>query len=220
MGRPDRGTVPAALQILHISNDDFIRTTEPRHRKVAQDIFERLYRSGDMISRTYEGWYCPSCESFYPENELGPEHTCPVHIGRTLEWTAEDVHVPALNYGDWLLRHIEAHPEVVAPDGPRNEVLSLLRSGLKDIAVSRTTFTWGVPVPFDPRHVIYVWIDALTNYITAAGILDDQEKFARYWPADVHLMGKEIVRFHAVIWPIVLHAAGIPVPSGRLRTDG
>ncbi len=201
-------------QILHISNDDFVRTTEPRHRAVAQHIFERLYRSGDIYLGTYEGWYCPSCESFYQENDLGPDHTCPVHTGRALEWTAEEAYMFRLSaYTDWLLRHIEEHPEAVGPDGPRNEVLSLLRSGLKDIAVSRTTFTWGVPVPFDPKHVIYVWIDALTNYITAAGILDDREKFARYWPADVHLVGKDIVRFHAVIWPIVLHAAGIPVPK-------
>jgi len=201
-------------QALNISNDDFIRTTEPRHHKVAQHVFERLYRQGDIYLGTYEGWYCPSCESYYPETELGPDHTCPVHTGRTLEWTAEEAYLFRLSkYRDWLLRHIEAHPTAVAPDGPRSEVLSLLRSGLKDIAVSRATFTWGVPVPFDPTHVIYVWIDALTNYITAAGLLDDPEKFGRYWPADVHLVGKEIVRFHAVIWPIVLHAAGIPVPK-------
>jgi len=201
-------------QALNISNDDFIRTTEPRHHKVAQHVFERLYRQGDIYLGTYEGWYCPSCESYYPETELGPDHTCPVHTGRTLEWTAEEAYLFRLSkYRDWLLRHIEAHPNAIAPDGPRSEVLSLLRSGLKDIAVSRATFTWGVPVPFDPTHVIYVWIDALTNYITAAGLLDDPEKFGRYWPADVHLVGKEIVRFHAVIWPIVLHAAGIPVPK-------
>jgi methionyl-tRNA synthetase len=198
---------------LHISNDDFVRTTEPRHEKVAQHIFQRLYEQGDIYLGTYEGWYCTSCESFYPETELGPDHTCPVHTGRKVEWTAEESYLFRLSkYQRWLLDHIEAHPSSVAPEGPRNEVLSLVRSGLRDIAVSRTTFSWGVPVPFDPDHVIYVWIDALTNYITAAGYLDDPEKFARYWPADVHLVGKEIVRFHAVIWPIILHAAGIAVP--------
>ncbi len=201
-------------RVLNISNDDFIRTTEPRHRRVVQHIFERLLAQGDIYRGTYEGWYCPSCESYYPENELGPGHTCPIHTGRTLEWTAEDAYLFRLSgYRDWLLRHIETHPTAVAPDGPRSEVLSLLRSGLKDIAVSRATFTWGVPVRSDPKHVVYVWIDALTNYITAAGFLDDPDKFRRYWPADVHLVGKEIVRFHAVIWPIVLHAAGIPVPK-------
>lgn len=201
-------------QVLNISNDDFIRTTEPRHRKVVQHIFERLFKQGDIYLGTYEGWYCPSCESFYPENELGPDHTCPVHTGLTLEWTAEESYLLRLStYRDWLLQHIETHPHAVAPDSSRNEVLALLRAGLKDIAVSRTTFTWGIPVPFDPKHVVYVWIDALTNYITAAGVLDDPERFRRYWPADVHLVGKEIVRFHAVIWPIVLHAAGIAVPK-------
>lgn len=198
---------------LHISNDDFIRTTEPRHERVAQHIFRRLYEQGDIYLGTYEGWYCASCESFYPETELGPDRTCPVHTGRRVEWTAEASYLFRLSkYQQWLLDHIETHPSSVAPEGPRNEVLALVRSGLRDIAVSRTTFSWGVPVPFDPRHVIYVWIDALTNYITAAGYLDDPEKFARYWPADVHLVGKEIVRFHAVIWPIILHAAGIAVP--------
>ncbi len=200
-------------KFLNISNDDFIRTTEGRHQRVAQAVFQRLYEQGDVYLGSYEGWYCPSCESFYPDSELGPGRTCPVHTGRTVEWTAEESYLFRLSkYQRWLLDHIETHPSSVAPEGPRNEVLALVRSGLRDIAVSRTTFSWGVPVPFDRRHVIYVWIDALTNYITAAGYLDDPEKFARYWPADVHLMGKEIVRFHAVIWPAILHAAGIAVP--------
>jgi len=197
---------------LHISNDDFIRTTEPRHAKVVQTIFTRLFESGDIYKGTYEGWYCAPCESYYAETELGPGKTCPIHTNRPVEWTSEESYLFRLSkYRDWLLEYIEAHPHALQPEGPRSEVLSLLRSGLKDIAVSRTTFTWGIPVPFDPKHVIYVWIDALTNYITAAGYLDNPERFARYWPADVHLVGKEIVRFHAVIWPIILHAAGIPV---------
>jgi methionyl-tRNA synthetase len=199
---------------LEISNDDFIRTTEPRHAKVVQEIFTRLYDRGDIYKGRYEGWYCASCETYYPETELGPGRTCPVHTNRAVEWTSEESYLFRLSkYRDWLLEYIEARPGVLRPDGPRSEVLSLLRAGLKDIAVSRTTFTWGIPVPFDPRHVIYVWIDALTNYITAAGYLSDPERFARYWPADVHLVGKEIVRFHAVIWPILLHAAGIAVPK-------
>ncbi len=201
-------------EFLHISNDDFIRTSEPRHKKVAATIFQRLYNQGDIYLGTYEGWYCTACETFYTESELGPDHTCPIHTGRKVEWLAEESYLFRLSkYQDWLLQHIAAHPASVAPEGPKNEVLAFARSGLKDIAVSRSTFTWGVPVPFDPRHVIYVWIDALTNYITAAGYLADPEKFRRYWPADVHLVGREIVRFHAVIWPIVLHAAGIEVPK-------
>ena len=199
---------------LNISNDDFIRTTEPRHAKVVQAIFTRLFEQGDIYKGTYEGWYCAPCESYYAETELGPGRTCPVHTNRPVEWTSEESYLFRLSkYRDWLFEYIEAHPHVLQPEGPRSEVLSLLRSGLKDIAVSRTTFTWGIPVPFDPKHVIYVWIDALTNYITAAGYLDNPDRFARYWPADVHLVGKEIVRFHAVIWPIILHAAGIAVPK-------
>ncbi len=198
---------------LQISNDDFIRTTEPRHKRVAAAIFQQLYRQGDIYLGTYEGWYCTACETFYTQGELGPEHTCPVHTGRTVEWLAEECYLFRLSrYGPWLLDHLERHPEAVAPEGPRNEVLAFVRAGLKDIAVSRSTFTWGVPVPFDPRHVIYVWIDALTNYISALGYGEDPEKFHRYWPVDVHLVGREIVRFHAVIWPILLHAAGIAVP--------
>jgi len=201
-------------EFLNISNDDFIRTSEPRHKKVAAAIFQRLYDQGDIYLGTYEGWYCTACETFYTENELGPDRTCPVHTGRKVEWLAEESYLFRLSkYGDWLLDQIQTNPSAVAPDGPKNEVVAFVRSGLKDIAVSRSTFAWGVPVPFDPHHVIYVWIDALTNYITAAGYLDDPEKFRRYWPADVHLVGREIVRFHAVIWPIVLHAAGIAVPK-------
>ncbi|MDR7518748.1 MAG: methionine--tRNA ligase [Armatimonadota bacterium] len=198
---------------LNISYDDFIRTTEPRHTATAAHLFERLYTKGDIYLGTYEGWYCASCETYYTETELGPNRTCPVHVGRPVEWTAEEGYLFRLSkYQDWLLRHIEAHPESIEPEARRREVLAFIRSGLKDIQVSRSTFTWGVPVPFNPKHVIYVWIDALTNYISAIGYLDDPEKFRRYWPADVHLMAKDIVRFHAVIWPIILHAAGIEVP--------
>jgi methionyl-tRNA synthetase len=198
---------------LAISHDDFIRTTESRHVRVAQHVFQRLYDQGDIYRGRYAGWYCASCESFYPEGDLGPGRTCPVHTGRPVEWSEEECYLFRLSrYQEWLLNHIETHPASVAPDGPRHEVLSFVRSGLKDIAVSRATFTWGVPVPFDRRHVIYVWIDALTNYISAIGYLDDPPKFQRYWPADVHLVGKEIVRFHAVIWPILLHALGLEIP--------
>lgn len=198
---------------LNISNDDFIRTTEPRHEKVAAALFQRLYDTGDIYRGTYEGWYCTSCEQFYADAEQGPDRTCRIHVGKKLEWTSEDTYLFRLSkYQDWLLRDIEAHPERIEPSERRNEVVAFVRSGLKDLSVSRSTFTWGIPVPFDPRHVIYVWIDALTNYISALGYLDTPEKFRRYWPADIHLVGKEIARFHAVYWPILLHAAGIEVP--------
>lgn len=200
-------------QFLNISNDDFIRTTESRHQRVAAGIFTHLFETGDIYQGKYEGWYCTSCESFYLESELGPDRTCPVHTGKKTEWTSEESYLFRLSkYQDWLLRYIEEHPSCIEPETRRNEVTSFVRSGLKDLSVSRSTFTWGVPVPFDRRHVIYVWIDALTNYISALGY-PDGVRFRRYWPADVHLVGKEIVRFHAVYWPILLHAARIAVPK-------
>jgi methionyl-tRNA synthetase len=199
-------------EFLRISNDDFIRTSEPRHQRVAAQVFQRLYDQGDIFLGTYEGWYCTACESFYTEGELGPDYTCRIHTGRKVEWTAEESYLFRLSrYQEWLLDYLERHPGAVAPETARSEVTAFVRAGLKDIAVSRSTFAWGVPVPFDPRHVIYVWIDALTNYISALGY-PDAPRFGRYWPADVHLVGRDIVRFHAVIWPIVLHAAGIEVP--------
>jgi methionyl-tRNA synthetase len=208
----------ALFDFLNISYNDFIRTTEPRHKKVAAHIFQCLHERGDIYLGTYEGWYCTACETYYREGDLGPNRTCPIHTGRPVEWTSEECYLFRLSkYQDWLLAHLEAHPSSIEPEARRNEVLAFVRSGLKDIAVSRSSFSWGVPVPFDPKHVIYVWIDALTNYISAIGYLDDPEKFHRYWPADVHLMGKDIVKFHAVYWPIFLHAAGIDVP---LQTFG
>jgi methionyl-tRNA synthetase len=199
-------------EFLNISNDDFIRTTDPRHERVAAAIFQQLFDQGDIYLGKYEGWYCTSCESFYLESELGPDLTCPVHTGKKVEWTAEESYLFRLSkYQDWLLSYIADHPSCIEPESRRNEVVSFVRSGLKDLSVSRSTFTWGVPVPFDRRHVIYVWIDALTNYISVLGF-PEGNRFQTFWPADVHLVGKEIVRFHAVYWPVLLHAAGIPVP--------
>ncbi len=207
------GAFRGLWDFLNISYDDFIRTTEPRHQKVAAAIFQRLYDKGDIYLGTYEGWYCTSCETYYPETELGPNHTCPIHTGRPLEWTSEECYLFRLSrYQDWLLAYIDAHPSSIEPETRRNEVVAFIRSGLRDLAVSRSTFDWGVRVPFDPQHVIYVWIDALTNYISALGYLDDPATFRRFWPADVHLVGQDIVRFHAVYWPIILHAAGVEVP--------
>ena len=205
---------------LNIEYDGFIRTTDPRHAKVVQRVFSRLYERGDIYKGTYEGWYCPSCESFYPEAELGPNRTCPIHTTRQVEWTAEACYLFRLSkYQDWIQKHIEQHASFVEPSAQRNEVLSFVRSGLRDIAVSRSTFKWGIPLPFDPSQVAYVWIDALLNYITAAGFGDDDAQFRRLWPADVHLVGRDILRFHAVIWPVLLHAAGLE-PPGQVFAHG
>lgn len=197
---------------LHISYDDFIRTTEPRHERVVQEVFRKLEANGDLYLGTYEGWYCTSCETFWLESKL-IEGRCP-DCGKPVERVLEDSYFFRLSrYQDRLLAYIEEHPEFIQPPSRRNEMLSFVRQGLEDLSVSRTGFRWGIPLPQDPRHVAYVWIDALTNYISAIGYGSDPERFARYWPADLHLVGKEIVRFHTVIWPILLMALGLPLPK-------
>ncbi len=198
---------------LHISNDDFIRTTEPRHIKVAQFLFQQAYDHGAIYKGTYEGWYCPSCEAFYPEGELLEGHLCPIHK-RPCEWTAEENYVFRLSqYQEWILKKIEQDPLFIQPETQRNEMLSFVRSGLRDLAVSRSTFTWGIPVPFDPSQVIYVWIEALINYVTGIGYFDDPPRYERFWPHCHHLIGRDILRFHSVIWPCFLEAVGLPLPA-------
>lgn len=201
-------------QTLDISYDDFIRTTEERHVKAVQAIFQRLYDSGDIYKSEYEGWYCVPCESFWTEHQITKEHICP-DCGRPVELVKEESYFFRLSrYADRWLKYVEDNPEFIQPTSRRNEMISFVKQGLEDLCVSRTTFDWGIPVPFDPKHVIYVWIDALANYITALGFpLEDQSKFERYWPADLHLVGKEIVRFHTIIWPIMLMALGLPLPK-------
>jgi methionyl-tRNA synthetase len=195
---------------LDISNDDFIRTTEPRHERAVQAFFQRLYDSGDIYKADYEGWYCTPCESFWLERQLVTGN-CP-DCGRPVERVREESYFFRLSrYADRLLEHIDAHPDFIEPPSRRNEMVSFIKSGLDDLSVSRTTFAWGVPVPFDKRHIVYVWFDALINYITAAGY-PDGAGLSALWPADVHLVGKEIVRFHSVIWPIMLIAAGLEIP--------
>jgi len=199
-------------QKLNISNDDFIRTTSARHHAVVQDIFQKIYDKGDIYKSAYEGWYCTPCETFWVERQLN-DGTCP-DCGRPVEKVQEESYFFRLSkYQDRLLRYIEDNPEFIQPVSRRNEMVNFIKGGLDDLCVSRTTFDWGIPVPFDPKHVVYVWFDALTNYITAAGYLDDKEKFSRYWPADIHLVGKEIVRFHSIIWPIILMALGLELPK-------
>ena len=197
---------------LGISNDDFIRTTEKRHHEVVQNIFQKIYDQGDIYKAAYEGWYCTPCETFWMERQLTGGN-CP-DCGRPVEMVQEESYFFRMGkYQDRLLKHIEEHPEFIQPVSRRNEMINFIKQGLEDLCVSRTTFDWGIPVPFDHKHVVYVWFDALTNYITAAGYLHDKEKFAKYWPADIHLVGKEIVRFHSIIWPIILMALGIELPK-------
>ncbi|MGQ5712305.1 methionine--tRNA ligase [Desulforudis sp. DRI-14] len=198
---------------LGIEYSDFIRTTEERHKRVVAEIFTRLYEQGDIYKAAYEGWYCTPCETFWTERQL-KEGNCP-DCGRPVELTREESYFfRQSKYADRLLAHIEANPGFIQPPTRRNEVVSFIKQGLEDLCVSRTTFDWGIPVPFDKRHVIYVWVDALTNYISALGYnSEDSSLYERYWPADVHLVGKDIIRFHCIIWPILLMAAGIPLPK-------
>ena len=197
---------------LNISNDDFIRTTEPRHITSAQAIWRRVQERGFLYKAQYEGWYCTVDEAFVPETQL-VDGRCP-DCGGAVDRVSEESYFFKLSHFEQpLLDLYEREPDFITPDIRRNEVLSFVKAGLKDLSVSRTSFKWGVPVPDDPKHVMYVWFDALTNYITAVGFPNDAAKFAKYWPADLHLMGKEIVRFHAVYWPAFLMAAGLPLPK-------
>ena len=200
-------------KLLNISNDDFIRTTEERHEKVVQNIFNRLYEQGDIYKSEYEGWYCTPCETFWTQNKLA-DGKCPnPDCGREVELLKEESYFFKLSkYQDRLLSYIQENPDFIQPASRRNEMIKFIEGGLEDLCVSRTTFKWGIKVPFDPKHVVYVWLDALINYISALGY-PDGEKYKKYWPADVHLMGKDIVRFHSIIWPITLMALDIPLPK-------
>ena len=200
-------------ELLDISNDDFIRTTEPRHVEAVQKIFKKLYDKGDIYKGNYEGWYCTPCEAFWTEHQLA-DGKCP-DCGREVELTREEAYFFRLSaYQDRLIKFIE-ESDFIQPESRKNEMLNnFLKPGLEDLCVSRTSFDWGVPVDFDEGHVVYVWVDALSNYITALGYLsEDTSKYEKYWPADVHLVGKEIVRFHTIIWPAMLMALGEPLPK-------
>ena len=218
-----------AWKMLDISNDDFIRTTEPRHERGAQAFIQALKDSGDLYQGHYEGWYCLPDETFYTADQLA-EGKCP-QCGREVQFIQEDNWFFRLSaYETRLLDHYDAHPEFIQPETRRNEVISFVAGGLKDLSVSRTTFTWGIPLPFDPEHVMYVWFDALINYITAIGYgADGTPSFsgplAHYWPAQYHFVGKDIIRFHCTIWPAMLMAAGVALPErvfahGFLLTKG
>lgn len=199
---------------LDISYDDFIRTTEKRHIQSVEYIFQKFLDQGDVYLGTYEGWYCTPCESFFMERQL-VDGNCP-DCGRPVERVKEDIYFFRMSkYADQLLKYYEDNLDFIQPESRKNEMINnFIKPGLEDLAVSRTTFDWGVKVPGDPKHVIYVWIDALSNYITALGYGSEHpDKFDRYWPADVHLVGKEIVRFHTIYWPIMLLALGVPLPK-------
>ncbi|MDN5326929.1 MAG: methionyl-tRNA synthetase [Moorella sp. (in: firmicutes)] len=210
---------------LNISYNDFIRTTEPRHARVVQALLQKIYDQGDIYKSTYEGWYCTPCETFWTERQL-VDGNCP-DCGRPVELVKEESYFFRMSkYADRLLQYIKDHPDFIQPVTRRNEMISFIEGGLEDLCISRTTFDWGIPVPMDPKHVIYVWFDALTNYISALGYgTADDHLFRKYWPAAVHLVGKDIVRFHTIIWPIILMAAGIDPPRqvfghGWLLVDG
>ncbi len=198
-------------KVLNISNDDFIRTTEDRHKAAVTHLWKEVAAGGDIYLGDYEGLYCTPCENFLTEMQLDDRGNCP-DCGRAVEPLKEPSYFFRLSkYGDALLRHMEENPECLGPKVRRNEITSFLREGLRDISISRTSFSWGVPVPGDPGHIMYVWFEALTNYLTATGYPD--EKYKEFWPADVHIVGKDILRFHAVYWPAFLMAAGIEVPE-------
>lgn len=213
-------------KMMNISYDKFIRTTDDYHVKAVQKIFKKLYDQGDIYKSSYEGMYCTPCESFWTETQL-VDGKCP-DCGRPVEKSKEEAYFFRMSkYADRLIKYIEEHPDFIQPESRKNEMLNnFLRPGLQDLCVSRTSFDWGIPVTFDEKHVVYVWIDALTNYITALGYgSENTEKFEKYWPADVHLIGKDILRFHTIYWPIMLMALDLPLPKqvfghGWLLVDG
>jgi methionyl-tRNA synthetase len=207
-----------AWSLLGITNDDFIRTTGPRHYRAVEKLLRTVYDNGFIELGTYEGLYCVSCEAYYTEADL-VDGNCPIH-GRPVELVKEENYFFALSrFEQRLVDWYEAHPDFVQPEGKRNEALGFIRQGLQDFSISRTSLRWGVPIPWDPAHVTYVWFDALANYITAVGYGDDEERFATWWPVAHHVIGKDILRFHCVYWPAMLMAAGIDPPR-RVSVHG
>ena len=200
-------------ETMGISYNKFIRTTSSAHKEAVQHIFNTLYEKGEIYKGKYKGWYCTPCESFFTDNQL-KDGKCP-DCEREVKWMEEEAYFFKLSkYADKLLDYYKSHPQFVQPESRKNEMIQFIESGLEDLCVSRTSFNWGVPVSFDSKHVVYVWLDALTNYITAQGYSsNDDTDFKKYWPADVHFVGKEIVRFHVVIWPAILMALNLPLPK-------
>ena len=204
------------FDLMNVSYDKFIRTTDKDHELQVQKIFEKLYKQGDIYKSEYEGWYCTECEAFFTDNQL-VDGKCP-DCGREVHREKEESYFFRMSkYANHLMEYIESHPQFIQPESRKNEMINnFLKPGLQDLCVSRTSFKWGIPVTFDPKHVVYVWIDALSNYITGIGYDCDgnsSEQFNKYWPADLHLIGKDIIRFHTIYWPIMLLALGLPLPK-------
>ena len=204
------------FDLMNVSYDKFIRTTDKDHELQVQEIFEKLYKQGDIYKSEYEGWYCTECEAFFTDNQL-VDGKCP-DCGREVHREKEESYFFRMSkYANQLMEYIESHPQFIQPESRKNEMINnFLKPGLQDLCVSRTSFKWGIPVTFDPKHVVYVWIDALSNYITGIGYDCDgnsSEQFNKYWPADLHLIGKDIIRFHTIYWPIMLLALGLPLPK-------
>jgi methionyl-tRNA synthetase len=210
------GVIRGLFDLMNTSYDKFIRTTDPYHELQVQKMFKKLYEKGDIYKSEYEGWYCTACESFYTETQL-KDGACPDCGGPVHKAKEESYFFKLSNYADRLIKHIETHPDFIQPESRKNEMINnFIKPGLQDLAVSRTSFKWGIPVDFDPKHVVYVWIDALSNYITGIGYDADgnhEERFKEFWPADLHLIGKDILRFHTIYWPIMLMALDIPLPK-------
>ena len=205
------------FDVMNVSYDKFMRTTDPYHEKQVQKIFKKLYDKGDIYKGHYDGLYCQECEAFYTKSQITEDGKCPVCGGELKEMQEEAYFFKMSKYSDRLIKYIENHPHFIQPESRKNEMINnFLKPGLQDLCVSRTSFKWGIPVDFDPKHVVYVWIDALTNYITGLGYDVDGNNdplFDKYWPADLHLIGKDIVRFHTIYWPIMLMALGVPLPK-------
>ncbi len=197
---------------LNVQYNDFIRTTEARHIATVQDILTKMNDKGDIYKGSYCGWYCVSCEGFYRDKEL-EDKKCPVH-GLEPKWIEEENYFFSLSrYTDAILKLIEERPEFVRPETRRNEIVSMLNQGLEDVSISRSSTTWGIPLPFDSSQVVYVWVDALINYLSGMGYATNPKRFNKYWPADLHIIGKDITRFHCIIWPAMLMSAGIGLPA-------
>lgn len=200
---------------LGITDHVFVRTSDEGHKKVAQEIWRSADANGDIYKKKYKGLYCAGCEAFLAPNEINPDGTCCTHNNKPEELEEENYFFKLSKYNDWLKKHLKDHPEFVRPEGRYNEIAALVKGGLEDISISRPKekLSWGVPVPGDPDHVMYVWFDALTNYLTGSGFLTDDEDFEKMWPADVHIIGQDILRFHAALWPAMLKSAGLSIPK-------
>ncbi len=211
------GIIRQQFDVMNVSYDKFMRTTDPYHERQVQKIFKKFYEQGDIYKGKYEGMYCQECEAFYTKSQLSEDGKCPVCGHDVKPMTEEAYFFKMSKYADKLIKYIEDHPEFIQPESRKNEMINnFLKPGLQDLCVSRTSFSWGIPVDFDPKHVVYVWIDALTNYITGLGYDCDgnhDELYKKYWPADLHLIGKDIIRFHTIYWPIMLMALGEPLPK-------